>query len=193
MAVSSTMLALGTKAPEFSLPEVSSGQAITLSTFASQKALLVIFICQHCPYVKHVEKELARIGSDFVPRGVGIVAISSNDVGNYPEDSPEHLKKMALDLKFNFPVCFDETQEAAKAFRAACTPEFYLFNEDRKLVYRGQLDDSRPKNNLPVTGEDLRTALEALLSGGVPSEEQKPGIGCNIKWKPGNEPEYFSR
>ncbi len=193
MAVASTMLELGTKAPDFSLPDVTTGKTISLSTFAGQKALLVMFICQHCPYVKHVQGELVLVGKDYVPKGVGMVAISSNDVANYPDDSPVHLKAMASELQFNFPVCYDESQVAAKAYRAACTPEFYLFDQDRKLVYRGQLDDSRPKNALPVTGKDLRGALEALLAGKPISPDQKPGIGCNIKWKPGNEPDYFAK
>lgn len=193
MAVASTMLELGTKAPDFNLPDVTTGKSISLSTFQDQKALLVIFLCQHCPYVKHIKEQLVLVGKDYVPRGVGIVAISSNDVANYPDDSPAHLKAMASDLKLNFPVCYDEAQTAAKSYRAACTPEFYLFDQDRKLVYRGQLDDSRPKNDLPVTGKDLREALEALLSHKPISPAQKPGIGCNIKWKPGNEPEYFSK
>jgi peroxiredoxin len=193
MAVASTMLELGTKAPDFKLQDVTTGKTTSLSTFSGQKALLVMFICQHCPYVVHVKEEIARIGRDYVPKGVGMVAISSNDVANYPDDSPEHLKGMAQALKLNFPVCYDESQEAAKAYHAACTPEFYLFNEKRELVYRGQLDDSRPKNTFPVTGKDLRSALDALLSGKAISPDQKPGIGCNIKWKPGNEPNYFSR
>jgi peroxiredoxin len=191
MAVASTMLELGTKAPDFNLKDVTTGKSISLSSFSNQKALLVMFICQHCPYVKHVKDELAQIGRDYVPKGVGIVAISSNDVANYPDDSPEHLKGMAQELKLNFPVCYDETQEVAKAYYAACTPEFYLFNQERKLVYRGQLDESRPKNTIPVTGKDLRAALEAFLSGKAIPADQKPGIGCNIKWKPGNEPDYF--
>jgi len=193
MAVASTMLELGTKAPDFNLPDVTTGKFVSLSTFAGQKALLVMFICQHCPYVKHIKDELVRVGKDYVPKGVGMVAISSNDVANYPDDSPAHLKAMVSELKLNFSVCYDESQAAAKAYRAACTPEFYLFDKDRKLVYRGQLDDSRPKNDLPVTGKDLRAALEALLSQKPISSDQKPGIGCNIKWKPGNEPDYFSK
>src|SRR5258708_4957791 len=180
MAVASTMLDLGTQAPDFALNDVTSGRSITLSSFLSQKALLVMFICQHCPYVKHVKDELARIGMDYVPKNVGIVAISSNDVANYPDDSPDHLKRMALDLKLNFPVCYDETQEVAKAYRAACTPEFYLFGGERKLVYRGQLDDSRPKNELPVPGKDLRAALAALLSGWTLSTHQKPPISSTL-------------
>ncbi|HJT23873.1 MAG TPA: thioredoxin family protein, partial [bacterium] len=135
----------------------------------------------------------AQIGFDYVPKNVGIVAISSNDAGNYPDDSPESLKEMARSLNFNFPLCYDETQQTAKAYRAACTPEFYLFDEGRKLVYRGQLDDSRPKNDIPVTGKDLRAALDGALAGKPPLSDQKPGIGCNIKWKPGSEPDYFSR
>ena len=192
-ATPSTMLPLGTKAPAFNLPNVLTGKVITLSTFEKNQLLLVMIISRHCPYVKHVKDELARIGFDYVPKNVGIVAISSNDASNYPDDSPENLKTMALELKFNFPVCYDESQEVAKAYHAACTPEFYLFDQDRKLVYRGQLDDSRPKNNSPVTGKDLRAALEALLSGKAISADQKPGIGCNIKWKPGNELDYFSK
>ncbi len=191
-ATPSTMLALGTQAPDFHLPDVVTGQKRSLRDFVKNKILLVMFICRHCPYVKHVQDQLARIGEEYVPRNVGMVAISSNDAGNYPDDSPESLREMARTLKFNFPLCYDETQEAAKAYRAACTPEFYLFNEERKLAYRGQLDDSRPKNDLPVTGKDLRAALEAALTGREPMMEQKPGIGCNIKWKPGNEPDYYS-
>jgi thiol-disulfide isomerase/thioredoxin len=190
MALESIMLPLGTPAPSFFLPEVVSGKRLSLEGFKDKPALLVMFICQHCPYVVHVRNELARLGQDYIPRKVGIVAISSNDVSRYPEDSPEHLKRMALELGLNFPVCYDETQETAKAYRAACTPEFYLFDADRKLVYRGQLDESRPKNGLPVTGKDLREALEALLSGKPISQAQKPSIGCGIKWKPGNEPNY---
>lgn len=193
MAVTSTMLALGTKVLDFRLQDVVTGSDISPSTFKDKKALLVMFICQHCPYVKHVKGELTRIGVDYVPKGVGIVAISSNDVVNYPDDSPANLKAMAVELKLNYPLCFDETQTVAKAYQAACTPEFYLFDGDRKLVYRGQLDDSRPKNDIPVTGKDLRVALDSLLSGSPIPIEQKPSIGCNIKWKPGNEPGYYSR
>ncbi|MDT7945486.1 MAG: thioredoxin family protein [Cyanobacteriota bacterium PSP.bin.10] len=188
----STMLPLGTPAPDFSLPDVVSGQTISLSTFADKPALLVMFICQHCPYVKHVQEELARLGRDYKDRGVGIVAISANDVEKYPDDSPENLKKMAETLGFTFPFCYDETQEVAKAFTAACTPDFFLFDADRKLVYRGQLDDSRPSlTDVPVTGKDLRAALDNLLAGKPIDPDQKPSLGCNIKWKPGNEPAYF--
>lgn len=194
MAVTpSTMLPLGTQAPEIGLPDVVTGKTLTLKDFSDQKLLLVIFLCEHCPYVKHVKGELAQLGKDYVPKGVGIVGISANDVGTHPADSPENLKKMVQELSLNYPICYDETQSVAKAYRAACTPEFYLFDAERKLVYRGQLDDSRPKNDLPVTGKDLREALDRALSGKPPLEEQRPGIGCNIKWRAGNEPDYFSR
>ncbi len=191
-ATSSTMLALGTKAPDFRLPDVATGKTLTLSNFSGHKLLLVMFICRHCPYVKHVQNQLAQIGRDYVPKNVGIVAISSNDADNYPDDSPESLREMATLLNFNFLLCYDQNQEAAKAYRAACTPEFYLFDGDRRLIYRGQLDDSRPKNDVPVTGKDLRAALDAALVGRPIPGDQKPGIGCNIKWKPGREPDYFN-
>lgn len=187
----STMLPLGTSAPNFELPDVGSGTIISLANFADQKGLLVMFICQHCPFVKHIQIELAKLGQDYQNKGLGMVAISSNDVENYPLDSPENLKKMAEELGFNFPVCYDETQEIAKAYTAACTPDFFLFDQAQKLVYRGQLDDSRPSNNLPVTGQDLRQAIDLILNNQPISEDQKPSIGCNIKWKKGNEPDYF--
>ncbi len=187
----STMLPLGTKAPDFQLPDVVSGETISLETFADKKALLVAFICQHCPFVKHVKHEIARIGKDYADKEVGIVAISANDVANYPGDSPENLKKMAQELAFNFPLCYDESQETAKAYTAACTPDFFLFDAEQKLVYRGQLDDSRPGNDRPVTGKDLRSAIDAVLASKEVSPDQKPSIGCNIKWKPGNEPPYY--
>lgn len=186
----STMLPLGTKAPNFQLPDVVSGETISLSSNAGKKALLVMFICRHCPFVKHIKDELAQLGKDYVNRDVGIVAISSNDVNNYPDDAPEQLKAMATELGFTFPLCYDESQETAKAYTAACTPDFFLFDADQRLVYRGQLDDSRPSNGKPVTGEDLRAAIDAVLSGEPVNPEQKPSIGCNIKWKPGNEPSY---
>jgi peroxiredoxin len=186
----STMLALGTKAPNFQLPDVVSGQIISLDSFAGQKALLVMFICQHCPFVRHIQTELAKLGQDYTKQDLAIVAISANDVSNYPSDSPANLKEMARQLGFNFPVCHDATQNIAKAYTAACTPDFFLFDSDRQLVYRGQLDDSRPSNEKPVTGRDLRQAIEAILAGKPVDIEQKPSIGCNIKWKPGNEPEY---
>jgi peroxiredoxin len=187
----STMLELGTPAPDFSLPDVVSGRTISLASFDDDGALLVMFICRHCPFVKHVERELARLGADYRNRGVGIVAISSNDVASYPDDAPQHLKAMANELGFTFPICFDETQEVAKAYTAACTPDFFLFDRDRTLVYRGQLDDSRPESGKPVTGRDLRAAIDAVLSAHPVGADQRPSIGCNIKWKPGNEPRYF--
>lgn len=188
----STMLPLGTKALDFQLADVVSGETISLSTNAGKKALLVMFICRHCPFVKHIKDELAQLGKDYVNRDVGIVAISSNDAINYPDDAPEQLKAMAIELGLPFPVCYDESQETANAYTAACTPDFFVFDADQRLVYRGQLDDSRPSNGKPVTGEDLRAALDAVLAGQPVNSEQKPSIGCNIKWKPGNEPSYFS-
>jgi peroxiredoxin len=187
----STMLELGTPAPDFSLRDVSSGRPISLSTFEKDKALLVMFICRHCPFVKHVQHELARLGTDYPRRGLGIVAISSNDIESHPEDAPEHLKEMAAELGLAFPIVFDETQEVAKAYNAACTPDFFLFDQGRALVYRGQLDESRPDSGRPVTGRDLRLAIEATLAGRPVDDDQAPSIGCNIKWKPGNEPRYF--
>jgi peroxiredoxin len=183
----SKMLELGTPAPDFSLPDVVSGRRITLPSFEDQKALLVMFICRHCPFVKHVQEELARLGIDYQARGVGIVAISSNDVANHPDDAPEKLKEMAVEQGFTFPFCYDETQEVAKAFSAACTPDFFLFNKERELVYRGQLDDSRPESGKPVNGRDLRAAIDAVLLDRPVGADQRPSLGCNIKWKPGNE------
>jgi len=187
----STMLPLGTKAPNFQLPDVVSGKTISLSTFAGKQALLVIFLCKHCPFVQHIKDELARLGKDYVDRSVGIVGISANDVSNYPDDAPDKLKAMAQELGLPFPVCYDESQEIAKAYTAACTPDFFLFDADQQLVYRGQLDDSRPSNGKPVTGADLRAALDAVLAVKPVNPEQKPSVGCNIKWKPGNEPSYY--
>ena len=187
----STMLGLGLKAPDFSLRDVVSGQAISLNRFSGKKGLLVMFICQHCPYVQHVKQELARLGRDYAAQDLGIVAVSSNDAQNYPDDAPENLKAMAQELGFTFPFCYDETQEVAKAYSAACTPDFFLFDEKRQLVYRGQLDDSRPGNGKPVSGRDLRAALDAVLAGRPVNSDQKPSIGCNIKWRKGNEPDYF--
>lgn len=187
----STMLALGTQAPDFELPDTVSGKSISLATFAGQKALLVIFLCEHCPFVKHVQAELARLGKDYADKNVGIVAISANDAEKYPADAPDRLKSMSKDLGFSFPLCYDESQETAKAYTAACTPDFFVFDGDRKLAYRGQLDDSRPGNDQPVDGHDLRAAIEAILGDRAISADQKPSIGCNIKWKPGNAPDYF--
>ena len=179
----STMLALGSPAPDFQLPDVVSGDTVTLDSFANKEALLVMFICRHCPFVVHVQEELARLGSDYRNKNAGIVAISSNDAENYPDDSPANLKAMAAELGFAFPYCYDESQEVARAYKAACTPDFFLFDGQRALVYRGQLDASRPGNNEPVTGRDLREAMDAVLSGAPVSSDQTPSIGCNIKWK----------
>lgn len=199
----STMLALGTLAPDFALPDVVTGRPISLATFRDRAALLVMFICRHCPFVIHVQDELARIGRDYASATpgaggaapaatLGIVAISANDAAAHPEDAPPRLREMAGALGFTFPLCFDETQATAKAYRAACTPEFYLFDAARRLVYRGQLDDARPGSDAPVTGRDLRAAIDATLAGRAPDAAQRPGIGCNIKWKPGNAPDYFT-
>lgn len=190
VAVASTMLALGTKAPEFKLPDVISGKTVSPSIADDRKGLLVMFISRHCPYVQHVKQELARLGKDYAGQ-VGIVAISANDIVSYPDDSPANLKQMALEAGFGFPICYDESQEVAKAYSAACTPDFFLFDAKRKLVYRGQLDDSRPGNGKPLTGNDLRAALDCLIAGRPINEGQKPSLGCNIKWKAGNEPHYF--
>ena len=179
----SKMLALGTPAPAFDLPDVMSGKRITLQSFEDKRGLLVMFICRHCPYVKHVQLELARLGNNYAGQSLGIVAISSNDANAYPEDAPESLREMALELGFNFPYCYDESQDAARAFDAACTPDFYLFDEKRQLVYRGQLDGSRPRNNIPLSGRDLRNAMDALLNGRPIDPHQTPCFGCNIKWR----------
>lgn len=188
---SSTMLSLQTPAPDFNLTDVISNQIISLDNFKDKKALLIMFICVHCPYVKHVQAELAKIGRDYQDKDICLVAISSNDVANYPEDAPEGMVRMAKELGFTFAYCYDETQETAKAYHAACTPDFFLFNQDRKLVYRGQLDNSRPGSDTPVTGRDLRSAVDAVLTNQPVSPDQKPSLGCNIKWKSGNEPRYF--
>ena len=182
-ATESRMLALGTAAPDFRLPDVVSGDTISLATFADKKALLVMFICRHCPFVVHVKHELVRLGKDYAGKSAGIVAISSNDADKYPDDAPASLKEMAAELGFRFPLCHDETQQVAKAYSAACTPDFFLFDGQRKLVYRGQLDESRPGNSVPVTGRDLRAAIEAVLAGKPVNPNQTPSIGCNIKWK----------
>jgi peroxiredoxin len=187
----STMLPLGTNAPDFHLPDVVSGNTISLSTFAGKQALLVMFICRHCPFVKHIKDEMARLDKDYISRNVGIVGISANDAKNYPDDAPEQLKAMAQELKLSFPICYDESQETAKAYTAACTPDFFLFDAQQQLVYRGQLDDSRPSNGKPVTGTDLRAAIEAILTGQSVNAQQQPSVGCNIKWKPGNAPSYY--
>lgn len=187
----STMLPLGTPAPDFSLPNVD-GQTVSLADAAGPKGTLVMFICNHCPFVKHVADQLAALGRDYLPRGLGVVAISSNDVSAHPADSPEQMVHEAEDRGYVFPYLYDESQEVAQAYHAACTPDFFLFDGDKKLVYRGQLDASRPGNDIPVTGADLRAAIDAVLGGQPVAAEQRPSLGCNIKWKPGNEPAYCS-
>ena len=187
----STMLALGTLAPDFKLPDVVSGRTISLKDYEKKKALLVMFICQHCPYIQHIKTELTKLGHDYADKDIGIVAISANDADNYPDDSPEELKKFAKANKFAFSFLYDESQEVAKAYTAACTPDIFLFDKNRKLVYRGQLDDSRPGNSKPVTGKDLRSAMDAVLADKPVNADQRAATGCNIKWKPGNSPEYF--
>ncbi|NEQ95146.1 MAG: thioredoxin family protein [Cyanothece sp. SIO2G6] len=187
----STMMDLGTKAPAFELEDVTTGQRVSLPTLGTPKAFLIMFICCHCPFVKHIQAQLAQLGDDYADQSIAIVAISANDIEQYPADAPEQLKAMAATLGFTFPVCFDASQQVAKSYTAACTPDFFLFDSDRHLVYRGQLDNSRPGNDIPVTGQDLRSAIDAVLSGQPVNSDQQPSIGCNIKWKPGNEPEYF--
>lgn len=183
----STMLALGTAAPDFSLPD-TDGNIVKLEDFQGKSALLIMFICNHCPFVKHVAAELSKIGHDYQRKGVGIVAINSNDAESYPEDAPAKMREEKAARNYTFPYLFDATQTVAAAYQAACTPDFYLFDQKFALVYRGQLDASRPGNGLPVTGKDLRAALDALLSGQKPSLDQQPSIGCNIKWRAGKQP-----
>jgi peroxiredoxin len=187
----STMLPLGTVAPAFSLPDAVSGKNVAIDDFKNAPALLVMFICNHCPFVKHVRSELAKLARDYQAQGVAIVGISSNDIQTHPDDSPAKMAEEAKAAGYTFPYLFDETQAVAKAYQAACTPDFFVFDKDRKLAYRGQLDDSRPSNGLPVTGQDLRAELETVLGGRATPGEQRPSIGCNIKWKAGNEPSYF--
>ena len=186
----STMLPLGTVAPKFSLPD-TNGKRVSLDDAKGAKAYLVMFICNHCPYVKHVAAELARVGRDYQPKGVAIFGINSNDPVAQPQDAPDQMKLEVDARGYTFPYLFDETQQVAKAYRAACTPDFFLFDRDRKLVYRGQLDEARPSNDKPINGRDLRAALDAVLAGGTPSDDQIPSLGCNIKWKKGQEPTYF--
>jgi peroxiredoxin len=187
----STMLALGTQAPDFKLLDVATGEMRTLASFEKKTALLVMFICRHCPFVIHVQGELAKLGKDYADTGLGIVGISANDAEKYPADAPGSLKEMVIELGLLYPILFDESQEVAKAYTAACTPDFFLFDNHRKLIYRGQLDESRPGNDKPITGSDLRAAIDAALLDKPIPEEQKPSIGCNIKWKPGNNPAYY--
>jgi peroxiredoxin len=186
----STMLPLGTAAPDFKLPD-TDGKTVSLADFKNQAALLVIFMCNHCPYVIHIRSGLAQLARDYTPRGVGIVGISSNDVKTHPADSPAKMKEEAEKAGYIFPYLYDETQAVAKSYRAACTPDIFLFDKNQKLVYRGQFDASRPNNGIPVTGNALRAALDAVLAGKTVSEKQTASIGCNIKWQAGNEPDYF--
>jgi peroxiredoxin len=190
----STMLDLGVAAPEFSLPEPLTGKLRNLDDFRGNKGLVIVFMCNHCPYVKHIQQGLIDFANDYQQRGIQLVAINSNDVENYPDDAPDKMAEDAKGLAYPFPYLFDEDQSVAKAYQAACTPDLYLFDQDLKLVYRGQFDSSRPRveNPLPVTGEDLRHAADALLAGEEPVLNQIPSLGCNIKWKPGNEPDYFA-
>lgn len=189
----STMLALGTPMPRFTLRDVVTGRTLSSRDLVRSQGLLVMFISRHCPYVVHIKHELARFAQDYEKKNVGIVAIASNDVENYPADAPERLREMALDEEFIFPILFDEDQAVARAFRAACTPDFFLFDCNEELVYRGQFDEGRPGNGAPVDGRDLRAAMTALLDGDPPPLRQIPSMGCNIKWKSGKEPDYFRR
>ena len=187
----STMLAVGTMAPDFALPDVAHGRIVSRDEVRGGKPMLVMFISRHCPYVIHVAAEIARIGHDYGGQ-VGIVAIAANDVEGYPEDAPVSMQAMAREYGFAFPILYDAAQDVAKAYAAACTPDFFLFDAEGRLAYRGQLDDARPRNDRPVTGRDLRAALDAVLGGQSPSAEQFPSLGCNIKWRRGNEPGYFA-
>lgn len=186
----STMLELGTKAPDFCLPD-PTGKQWKLEDFANKKALLIIFMCNHCPYVIHIRKALVQFANEYSDKGLAIVGINANDVEHYPDDSPEKMAEEIERAGYSFPYLYDESQAVAHAYQAACTPDFFLFDENRELVYRGQFDDSRPGNNKPVTGIDLRSAVDSLLEQKAVSTEQKPSMGCNIKWRPGNEPSYF--
>jgi peroxiredoxin len=189
-ATSSTMLALGTRAPDFSLRNAVDDTVVSLSSLHDKPAVLVMFLCNHCPFVIHVRDQITRIAAEYMPKGLGVVAINANAVETHPQDGPPEMRKLAQQLGWRFPFLFDETQEVAKAYRAACTPDFFLFDRDRKLVYRGQLDDSRPGNGVPVTGRDLRAAIDAVLAGSAVSEIQKPSVGCGIKWR-GEPPAYL--
>ncbi|HIE01451.1 MAG TPA: thioredoxin family protein [Thiotrichaceae bacterium] len=179
----STMMPLGTTAPDFSLLNTVTGDTVTLQTLKSDTATVIMFICNHCPYVKHVQGELVKLANDYQPKGIAFIAISANDAVNYPDDSPEKMKAVAQQSGYSFPYLYDETQEVAKAYQAACTPDFYVFDKDLKCVYRGQLDEARPRNDIPVTGQDIRAALDAILARQPVNPEQIPSIGCNIKWK----------
>jgi len=190
VAVNSVMLPLGTEAPDFHLKD-TSGRIVSRDDFRGQKGLLVMFICNHCPFVKHIQNELLKLTKEYQSKGIGIVGINSNNAEKYPEDSYDKMKEEVKKIGYTFPYLYDETQEVAKSYKAACTPDFFLFDENFKLVYRGQFDDSRPGNGKTIDGKDLRKALDCLLEGKKIPEHQRPSIGCNIKWKPGNEPEYF--
>ena len=179
----STMIPLGSDAPGFNLPDTVSGSNLSLDELKSETATVIMFICNHCPYVKHIQSGLVELAGDYLPKGVSFIAINSNDVANYPEDSPDNMKTVAKSLGYPFPYLFDETQEIAKAYDAACTPDFFIYDKELKLVYRGQMDDSRPGNGIPVTGSDIRKALDELIAGNKIPEKQVPSIGCNIKWK----------
>jgi peroxiredoxin len=183
------MLPLGTSASYFNLPD-TRGKSVSIDGFKDAKALLVVFMCNHCPFVKHILKDFVKLVKDYQPKGVAVVGISSNDVESFPDDSPPMMTKVAKQMGFTFPYLYDENQEAAKKYHAACTPDFFLFDKERKLVYRGQMDDSRPGNNIPITGTDLRAAINAVLTATAVAKQQKPSMGCNIKWKAGNEPDY---
>lgn len=187
----STMLELGTPAPDFSLPDVVTGRPVTLSELAIGQPVLVAFWCNHCPFVLHVEEGFVDFAREYAGKGLQVLAISANDAENYPQDGPDEMKARANTQGYSFPYLFDEDQEVAKAYRAACTPDLFLFGPDRTLVYRGQFDGSRPGNDVPVTGEDLRAAADAVLAGEEPTQDQRPSLGCNIKWRPGNEPDYY--
>ncbi|MFT4572583.1 MAG: peroxiredoxin [Hyphomicrobiaceae bacterium] len=186
------MLAIGTLAPDFSLPDVTTGQTVSLGDLGDYPALLVMFVCNHCPYVVHVREQLAALHRDYGDQGVVVIGINSNDADAYPDDNPERMKETAAAWAWSFPYLVDETQDVAKAYQAACTPDFFLFDGNRKLAYRGQLDDSRPGNDAPIDGHDLRAALDAVLAAvTIPDEKQRPSLGCNIKWKPNQEPKWF--
>ncbi len=187
----STMLPIGTTAPSFSLPDAQSGETVSLGQFEGAQALLVMFICNHCPYVIHIRDDFGPLADEFAPQGLQVVAINANDLEKYPQDGPENMKALSNELGWAFPFLMDEDQYVAKAYQAACTPDFFLFDADQKLVYRGQWDDSSPGNDKPVNGESIRTAIRALLKGESIEPEQIPAMGCNIKWKPGNAPAYF--
>jgi peroxiredoxin len=190
VATNSTMLPLGSKAPAFRLPD-AHGKPVSLEDFPDALAVVIVFMCNHCPYVKHIRSGLAQLARDYLTRGIAVFGINSNDVTNYPADSPDKMAEEAKAAGYIFPCLYDESQAVAKAYRAACTPDFYVFDRNRALVYRGQFDDSRPANGLPVNGRDIRSALDAVLSSQPVSPHQKPSIGCNIKWKAGNQPDYF--